>query len=89
MASQSAIAEGQGYVVSDELDLAQKPYSHSSYKYNPQFPNNFGQPISLNTSIIPVVINIPPEVFNMGNAYLNYTVYQKSMESTYGLIDRF
>jgi hypothetical protein len=74
MASQSAIAEGQGYVVSEELDFAQKAYSHSTFKYNPQFPNNFGADIVLGTSQTPIVINIPPECYNMGNAYLTYNV---------------
>jgi hypothetical protein len=31
---------------------------------------HFGQPISLGTSQIPVVINIPPEAFNIGNAIM-------------------
>jgi hypothetical protein len=74
MASQSSIAESSNIVTSDELNYDQKLFSHSQTKYNAQFPNTFGQAISLGASQTPVTINIGPNVFNMGEAILNYTV---------------
>jgi hypothetical protein len=75
MASQSAIAEGSSTVTADQINYQQKLFSHPSYVLDPQFPNTFGQPINLSTSSqIPVTINIPPEVFNLSQSYLQYTV---------------
>ncbi len=75
MASQSAIAEGQGIVSADQINYAQKIFSHPSYRHQAQFSNTFGQAINLGASQTPVTINIPPTVFNMAQSYLNYTVY--------------
>ena len=61
-------------VSADQVNYQQKTYSHPSYKFEPQFPNTFGQKISLNTSQIPVTISIPPEVFNLAESYLSYDV---------------
>ena len=73
MASESAIAEGSTVVSSDEINFHQKLYSHPSYNYNAQNPNNFGQPITLGVSQTPITINIPPDCYNIGLAKLNYT----------------
>lgn len=74
MASQSAIAEGGSVVTADQINYQQKMFSHPSYRFEPQFPNTFGQPINLTTSQTPVTINIPPEVFNLAQSSLNYSV---------------
>lgn len=74
MASQSAIAEGGVYVSADQINYEQKLFSHPSYKFEPQFPNTFGQTISLSSSSqTPVTITIPPEVFNLSESLVNYT----------------
>ncbi len=72
MASESSIAEGSNIVTADELNFQQKSFSHSSTRYNAQFPNTFGQAINLNQSTTPVTINIGPNVMNLGEAILNY-----------------
>ena len=74
MASQSAIAEGGSIVSADAINYQQKMFSHPSYKFEPQFPNTFGQPINLTASRTPVTINLPPEVMNLSRSYLLYTV---------------
>ncbi len=74
MASQSAIAEGGSVVTADQINYQQKMFSHPSYRFEPQFPNTFGQSIILGSSQTPVTINIPPEVFNLAQSYLNYSV---------------
>ncbi len=84
MASQAAIAEGSTVVIADQLDYVQKHFAHPTYKYNPQFSNTSGQPINLGqSSMTPVTINIPPEVFNMGQAFLNYTVTLPGVQDRY------
>jgi hypothetical protein len=74
MASQSVIAEGRAEVSSVEINYEQKVFFHPDYKFEPQFQNTYGQTITLATAQSPVVINIPPEVLNMTQSYLNYTV---------------
>lgn len=75
MASESAIASSAGTVVSaDQILYDQKMFSHPSYRFEPQFPNTFGQTISLGSSQTPSTINIPPEVFNLSQSYLLYEV---------------
>lgn len=74
MASQSAIAEGGTVVTADQINYEQKMFSHPSYRFEPQFSNTFGQAIVLGTSQTPVTINIPPEVFNLAQSYLLYSV---------------
>lgn len=74
MASQSAIAEGGSVVTADQINYQQKMFSHPSYRFEPQFPNTFGQTISLGASQTPVTINVPPEVFNLAQSYINYSV---------------
>jgi len=61
-------------VTSDQINYEQKMFSHPSYRFEPQFPNTFGQPINLGASQTPSVINLPPEVFNLAQSYLLYTV---------------
>ena len=70
MASQSAIAEGASVVTADQINYHQKMFSHPSYRFTPQFSNTFEQPIVLGASQVPVTINIPPEVSNLGQSYL-------------------
>ncbi len=74
MASESAIAEGANVVTSDQINYHQKMFSHPSYRYSPQFSNTFGQPIVLGTSQTPVTVNIPPEVFNLAQSYIMFSV---------------
>ena len=74
MASLSAIGESGAVVSADSINYEQKLFSHPSYRFEIQFPNTFGQAISLTTSQTPVTINIPPQVFNWSHSYLNYTV---------------
>lgn len=61
-------------VTASQIDYKQKMFSHPSYKYEPQFPNTFGQPITLGTSQTPVTINIPLEVFNLSDSILSYNI---------------
>ena len=62
MASSEAIAESRnGVVSSDCISYSQSLFSHPIYKLVPAFPNNFGAPIILGSSQIPVVVNISPE----------------------------
>ena len=74
MASESAIAEGSSVVTSDQINDHQKMFSHPSYRFSPQFSNTFGQPVVLGTSQTPVTVNIPPEVFNLAQSSLLYSV---------------
>ena len=75
MASAQAIASSTGSIVSaDQIDYSQKLFSHPSYRYDPQFCNTFGQPIILGSSQTPSTINIPPEVFNLSQSILLYSV---------------
>lgn len=74
MASPEAIAQGGSVVTADQINYEQKMFSHPSYKYEPQFPNTFGQTISLGSSQTPVTINIPPEVFNLSQTQMLYSV---------------
>ena len=74
MASESAIAEGSSVVTSDQISYQQKTFSHPSYRFSPQFSNIFGQPVVLGTSQTPVTVNIPPEVFNLAQSSLLYSV---------------
>ena len=73
--SQSVNADSGEIVRSSQIDYKQSMYSHPSYRFEPQFPNTFGQSIVLGSSQTPVTINIPPEVFNLAQSYLDYTVY--------------
>ena len=74
MASQSATAEGASVVTADQINYQQKMFSHPNYRFEPQFANTFGQPIVLGASQTPVTINIPPEVINLSQSYLLYSV---------------
>ncbi len=76
MASQSAIAEGEssGYATSDQINYKQRPFSHPSYVFAPQFSNQFGAPVVLTSSQTPVTITLPPEVFNLAESVLQYSV---------------
>jgi len=74
MASESAIGSSGSVVSADSINYEQKMYSHPSYRFEPQFPNTFGQTISLGSSQTPSTINIPPEVFNLSQSNLLYSV---------------
>ena len=67
--------EGSVVVSSDQINYKQKLFSHPSYRFEPQYPNTFGQNIVLGASQVPIVINMPPEVFNLSESYLLYNVY--------------
>ena len=56
------------------INYQQKMYSHPTYRFEPQFPNTFGQTISLGASQTPAAIYIPPEVFNLSQSMLLYSV---------------
>lgn len=74
----SSIETDEGPVVvvsSDQINYKQKLFSHPSYRFEPQYPNTFGQNIVLGASQVPIVINMPPEVFNLSQSYLLYNVY--------------
>jgi len=62
--------EGSVVVSSDQINYKQKLFSHPSYRFEPQYPNTFGQNIVLGASQVPIVINMPPEVFNLSESYL-------------------
>lgn len=63
-----------GVVSSSQMDYSQGAYSHPSYVYETQFPSTFGQTIALNASQTPVVINLPPVVFNLAQSYLFFQI---------------
>lgn len=74
MASQNAISKGDSIVTSSQIDYDQKMFSHPDYKFQLVPPNNFGQPITLGTSRVPIVFNIPAEVFNWAPTELLFKV---------------
>ena len=74
MASQSAIAEGGVVVTADQINYQQKMFSHPSYVHNPIYSNTFGQTIILGSSETQATLNIPPQVFNLAQSYLLYSV---------------
>lgn len=81
--------ENNDVVRSSQIDYKQKLFSHPSYVFEPQFPNTFGQAITLGTSQTPVTINIPPEVFNLSESYLMYLyLYPRSMDRSFGAQNR-
>ena len=82
-ASEAAIAEGGDVVTSTQIDYVQKYFSHPDYRFDPQFPNTFGQTITLGASQTPSTINLPPEVFNMAPAILSYTVTLPAVPNNY------
>ena len=49
-------------------------FSHPDYKFELQQPNTYGQDIVLGVSQIPVTINIPPNVFNLSQSHLIFSV---------------
>ena len=49
-------------------------FSHPTYRFEPQFPNTFGQTIALGSSQTPSTINFPPEIFNLSQSTLLYSV---------------
>jgi len=62
-------------ISASQIDYKQALYSHPEYRMTPQFPNNYGQPLPLLAASQSVVtINIPPEVFNMGESFLQYVL---------------
>ena len=72
--SQTVNADSGPVISSSQIDYKQSMYSHPSYRVSPQFSNTFGQPIVLGASQTPVTINIPPEVFNLSQSTLLYSV---------------
>lgn len=76
--SDSAVADAK------QIDYsAQKLFRHPSYRYMPQFPNTFGQAISLGSSQIASTINLPPEVFNLSQSYLCFTLNLPAVAGKY------
>ena len=61
-------------VSSEQINYQQKMFSHPTYRFEPQFPNTFGQTIALGSSQTPSTINLPPEVFNLSQYMLLYSV---------------
>ena len=74
MASQSAIAQSGSVVTADQINYQQKMFSHPDYKFELQQPNTYGQDIVLGVSQTPVTINIPPNVFNLSQSQLLFSV---------------
>ncbi len=72
--SQSVNADSGSVITASQIDYKQSMYSHPTYRFEPQFPNTFGQTISLGASQTPSTINIPPEVFNLSQSMLLYSV---------------
>lgn len=70
-------------VTADQINYQQKMYSHPSYKFEPMYPNTFGQTISLNSSQTPVTIQVSPEVLNPGEFVLMYTVTLPAVANNY------
>ena len=62
-------------VSSEQINYQQKMFSHPTYRFEPQFPNTYGLVISLESaSQTPSTINLPPEVFNLSQSMLLYSV---------------
>lgn len=72
-----------GVVTASQIDYKQDMFSHPEYKFEPQFPNTFGQTIALGTSQTPVTINVPPVVFNYSPSILSYTVTLPEVNGSY------
>ena len=61
-------------ITSKQIDYSQKALSHAQYKYEPQYPNTYGQTIALNSSQQPVIVQLPPEVFNLYESVVMFTI---------------
>ena len=72
--SQTVNADSGPVISSSQIDYKQSMYSHPSYRFSPQFSNTFGQPFFLGASQTPVTVNIPPEVFNLSQSSILYSV---------------
>lgn len=78
----------EGIVSAEQISYKQSMYSHPSYVHDPQFPNTFGQPINLNTSQNPITFNLPPEVLNLAQSYLMYTVTLPAAGANLGVLSK-
>lgn len=61
-------------VLSRSIDYHQAAFSHPNYKFNNVYPNNYGAPIALNASQIPVQIVLPTVVYNLSQSYLTFQI---------------
>ena len=73
-ASQSEIAEGGSIVRASQLDNSQKLFDASSIVYNQLQPNTYGQAIVINNSNAQTTINVPSEVFNIGDSVISGSI---------------
>lgn len=85
MSVDSQVAKSDGMVVqAKSIDFStQKMFRHPSYRYMPQYPNTFGQPIVIGSSQMPSTINLPPEVFNLSESYLIFTLNLPAVANRY------
>lgn len=76
MASQNiAIAESAGAIVtSPTISYEQKALRHGNRQFQQVFSNQYGSPITLSSGQTPVTLNLPPEVFNLYESELLFTV---------------
>ena len=72
--SQTVNADSGPVITSSQIDYKQSMYSHPSYRMSPQISNTFAQPIILGASPTPVTVNIPPEVLNLSQSSILYSV---------------
>ncbi len=61
-------------VTSPQLDYTQKTFHHGQYSWLQVYANTYQAPIALNTSQTPVVLNLPNDVYNLSQSYLNFQV---------------
>lgn len=85
MSVDSQVAKSDGISAdAKQIDYsAQKIYRHPSYRYMPQYPNTFGQAISLGSSQVASTVNLPPEVFNLAESYLVFTLNLPAVANRY------
>jgi hypothetical protein len=85
MSVENQVAKSDGAMAdAKQIDYnAQKFFRHPSYRYMPQYPNTFGQPINLGSSQIASTVNLPPEVFNLSQSYLCFTLNLPAVANNY------
>lgn len=68
------MAEAVNASLAPNIDYAQTPFRSGVLQFQTVQSNQFGSPINLNTSQIPVVFNLPTEVMNLAESVLAFTV---------------
>jgi hypothetical protein len=70
-------------VYSTEMSQKQYIYNHGNYDYIVAYPQNYGQPIPVTTSISPLQTIIPNDVFNWYYSYMYGQLYLPPVANNY------